>query len=148
MAPRRVARGPVAPPGGRSGTHGGVPACLDHVTVVARDLAAATAFHDRVLGAAGLGRIVAFQDFENEDEVGEEAVGYGEGDRVLLWVVAGRTPTTGAHVAIRVDTPAVVDAVARAAATPARHRDHDRPGYYGVVLADPDGNSVEVFTAS
>jgi catechol 2,3-dioxygenase-like lactoylglutathione lyase family enzyme len=124
-----------------------VPARLDHVTFVARDVDLTAAFHDRVLAAAGLDRVVAFQDFEDEDEVGEEAVGYGTEDGgVLLWLVAGRTPTAGAHVALRVDDAAVVDAVARAAGATAQHRDLDRPGYYGVVTRDPDGNTVEVYT--
>lgn len=122
-----------------------MPARLDHVTLVARDLDRAAAFHDRVLGAAGLRRVVAFQDFEDEDEVGEEAVGYGEGEQALVWLVAGRTPTGGAHVAVRVDTVTTVDAVARASGRPARHRDLDRPGYYGVTVTDPDGNTVELF---
>ncbi|MHA3702379.1 VOC family protein [Jatrophihabitans sp. YIM 134969] len=124
-----------------------MPARLDHVTFVAHDLDRTAAFHDRVLGAAGLGRVVAFQDFEDEDEVGEEAVGYGTGERALLWLVAGRTPTAAAHVAVRVDEPEVVDAVAAVSGAPARHRDLDAPGYYGVVVTDPDGNTVEVFVA-
>lgn len=124
-----------------------MPARLDHVTFVTRDLDTAAAFHDRVLGAAGLERVVAFQDFEDEDEVGEEAVGYGSGDRVLVWLVAGRAPTVGAHVALRVGQAAAVDAAAGQAGARARHRDLDRPGYYGVVVQDPDGNTVEVFTA-
>lgn len=124
-----------------------MPARLDHVTLVARDLEVTAAFHDRVLGAAGLERVVAFQDFEDEDEVGEEAVGYGTGERVLVWVVAGRAPTQGAHVTLRVDSAAVVDAVSHESGEPAQHRDLDRPGYYGVIVRDPDGNTVEVHTA-
>ena len=122
-----------------------MPPRLDHVTLVARDLDTTAAFHDRVLTAAGLTRVVAFQDFEDEDEVGEEAIGYGFGETVLVWVVAGRIPTGGAHVALQVDDPATVDAVAAAADRPARHREHDRPGYYGVTVTDPDGNTVEVY---
>ena len=121
-----------------------MPTRLDHVTLVARDLDATVAFHDRVLSAAGLTRVVAFQDFEDEDEVGEEAVGFGVDDTVLVWVVAGRVSTGGAHVALRVDDPAVVDAVAAAADARARHRDLDRPGSYGGTVTDPDGNTVEV----
>ncbi len=117
------------------------------MTLVARDLDRTAAFLDRVLAAAGLGRVVAFQDFEDEDEVGEEAVGYGEGEQVLLWVVAGRTPTGGVHVALRVDTVAAVDAAARETGETARRRELDRPGYYGVTVTDPDGNTLELFCA-
>lgn len=125
-----------------------MPARLDHVTLVARDLTRAVAFHDRVLAAAGLARVVAHQDFEDEDEIGEEAVGYGVDDRVLVWLVAGRLATGGVHVAVRVDDDATVDAVAAEVGAVARRRELDRPGYYGVLVEDPERNTVEVFSAA
>lgn len=122
-----------------------MPARLDHVTLVASDLDRSAAFLDGVLSAAGLERVVAYQDFEDEDEVGEEAVGYGTGEDVVLWLVAGRRPTHAAHVVFQVTDAAAVDAVAAAGGGVARAREHDRPGYYGTTVTDPDGNGIEVY---
>lgn len=128
------------------GDHGGVPA-LDHVTLVARDVAVTTAFYDLVLGAVGAGRVVGWRDIEDLDEVGEEAVGYGTEQRLLLWVVAGPVPSCGAHLAVRVGTVDEVDAAAAVTGGVPRRREHNRPGYYGLMLTDPDGTTLEIFTA-
>lgn len=118
---------------------------MHHVSVVAAQVEVAARFYDAVFAAMGGGRVVSWADLDDADEVGEEAIGYGMGDEAVLWVIAGRSSTRSAHVALQVAGAAAVDAVAARAGTPARHRDHDRPGYYGVMLADPDGNLLEIF---
>ena len=129
------------------------------MTVVASDLAASLAFYDAALAALGMQRIADYPD-EEEDGAAVEAVGYGlPSAGAQLWVVAGPTPTTGAHIAF--DAPAGPDgAAATVAAFHAAATSHGgvsrraprrwaiyRPGYFGAVVADPDGNLIEAVAA-
>jgi len=101
--------------------------------------------------------LVPSGDFEDpegdEDDTGTvAALGYGSpGGPLLLWLVAGPVPTSGAHLALAVTEPALVRA-AHAAAREAgarvvqapREWEADQLRYYGTQLADPGGNLVEV----
>src|SRR5438067_383576 len=132
---------------------------LRHVTVVASDLAASLAFYDAALEPLGIGRIADYPD-EEEDDAAVEAAGYGlPSAGALLWVVAGLPPTTGAHLAF--DAPSGPDGgAASVAAFHAAAMEHGgvsrraprrwaiyRPGYFGAVVADPDGNLIEAIAA-
>ncbi|MBN9619086.1 MAG: VOC family protein [Actinobacteria bacterium] len=124
---------------------------LDHVTITAGDLVASLEFYDAALGALGLVRVVDLVDEEEEDpEV--EAAGWGPvGGPALLWVVTGPGPTVGAHLRLRADSRSEVEAFYAAAVT-AGGRAHDAPrrwtvyrtGEFNAIVADPDGNLIEV----
>jgi catechol 2,3-dioxygenase-like lactoylglutathione lyase family enzyme len=127
---------------------------LDHVTIVAADFEASRAVYDAVLDCLGLVPAVDYQDPEgDEDDTGTvAAVGYGDaGGRLLLWLVAGQVATTGAHLALAVTDPALIQqvhATARDAGIPVvqepRKWESDQLRYYGIQLSDPAGNRVEV----
>jgi catechol 2,3-dioxygenase-like lactoylglutathione lyase family enzyme len=126
------------------------PGVLLHVTVVASDLAAALPFYDAVLGALNLERHSDFPD-EEEEDADVDAVAYGRpGADPVLWVVAGTTPTTGAHLAFTASGPDAVEAFWRRAVehgggqrqAPRRWEIY-RQGYFGAIVADPDGNLIE-----
>ncbi len=125
---------------------------LDHVTLTVTDLTAATAFYDCVLAGLGVSRLVDYEDPEDEDEAGVEAVGYGV-DAVQLWLVVGAPATTGLHLAFSAANRAAVDtayaeAVAAGAASEHAPRGWQiyRRGRYAAMLRDPAGNIVEAFT--
>ena len=111
---------------------------IDHVHLIARDLAATRRFYDAALGA--LGRKVE-----------------GEGDGFFwsdeLFVSTDAMATTGAphiHLAFQAADRAAVDRF-HAAALAAGGRDHGKPGerpqyhpgYYAAFVIDPDGNNIE-----
>lgn len=129
-----------------------VGAGLDHVTLTVADLAAATAFYDAVLAPLGLSRLVDYEDPEDEDEAGIEAVGYGV-DAVELWLVVGAQVTTGLHLAFSAANRAAVEAAHADAVVAGAVSEHAprgwqiyRPGRYAAMLRDPAGNIVEAFT--
>jgi len=133
---------------------------LDHVTIVAEDFGASRAVYDAVLGCLGLAPTLDYSDPEGDsDDTGTvAAVGYGDTDgRLLLWLVAGAAGagTTGAHLALAVGDPALVEAVhaaARAAGVPVvqapRTWESDQLRYYGTQVSDPAGNLIEVLLRS
>jgi catechol 2,3-dioxygenase-like lactoylglutathione lyase family enzyme len=111
---------------------------VDHVQLIARDLAASRRFYDAALSA--LGRKV-----EGEGE------GYFWSDE--LFVSTNSMATTGAshvHLAFQAADRAAVDRFF-AAALAAGGREHGKPGvraeyhpgYYGAFVLDPDGNNIE-----
>ena len=127
------------------------PPTLDHVTVVAADLATSLVFYDEALSALGLVRAAEFGD-EEEADAQIEAVGWGApGAAPLLWVVAGDVPTRGAHLSLSASARADVERFHSAAlaaggtsrAAPRRWAIYRR-GEFSAVVADPDGNLVEV----
>lgn len=123
---------------------------LRHVTVTAGEFPASLGFYDAALRPLGLERVQEFGD-EEEDEPVTEAAGYGPAQGVpVFWLVSGGQPTVGAHVAFAAESRDAVEAffVAAVAAGGAsrlapRRWEIYRPGYYGAVVADPDGNLVE-----
>lgn len=127
---------------------------LDHVTIVAEDFEASRAVYDALLGCLGLAPTVDFEDPEGDsDDTGTvAAVGYGSaGGALVLWLVAGARPTSGAHLALAVTDPALVHAVHAVArdagisvVQPPRDWESDQLSYYGTQLADPAGNLIEV----
>ena len=112
---------------------------IDHVHLIARDLAASRRFYDAALGAVG-------RKVEGEGE------GYFWSDE--LFVSSPAMATTGnshVHLAFQAGDPATVDRF-HAAALAAGAKDHGKPGlreqyhpgYYAAFALDPDGNNIEV----
>src|SRR5262249_19178288 len=120
---------------------------IDHVSVGAADLERATRFYDAVMGAIGYARL----------ETRLKTVGYGK-TYPEFWVNlrAGMSPVgpgSGAHVALRVRTPGLVDAFHAAALAAGGASDGApdlRPqhgeGYYAAFVRDLDGNRIEAVT--
>ena len=130
-----------------------MPGYLDHATIVASDLERSIAFYDAALGALEIGRVAEYGDQEHDDAP-IDAVAWGTSERALLWVVKGETPTQHAHLRLRADSRAQVEAFHRAASEvggqsrslPRRWAIY-RDGEFSAVVADPDGNSVEAVSA-
>lgn len=129
---------------------------IRHVTVTARDLGTSLGFYDAALGALGIARVQEFADEEEDPaDVSLEAVGYGAADgEPVLWLVAGPVPTSGLHLAFAAPSGNAVDAFYAAALSGGgaarqapRRWEIYRPGYYGALVADPDGNLVEAVAA-
>jgi catechol 2,3-dioxygenase-like lactoylglutathione lyase family enzyme len=124
---------------------------IDHVTVTASDLERSGAFYDAALAPLGFRRVVEYVDPEDEDEAGVEAIGYASGrDAASVWLVSGTAPTHNVHVAFQAgDVEAVhrfyaaaLESGGQEGQAPRRWEIY-RPGYYGALVADPDGNLIE-----
>ncbi|MEJ2375404.1 MAG: VOC family protein [Pseudolabrys sp.] len=120
---------------------------IDHVSVAVRDLAAATAFYEAVLGALGFTRL----------ETRPATVGFGK-QYAEFWLnlrseMTPATPNSDAHVALRARSTEMVDAFHAAAlaaggasdGAPGPRPQHGE-GYYAAFIRDPDGNRVEAVT--
>jgi catechol 2,3-dioxygenase-like lactoylglutathione lyase family enzyme len=114
---------------------------IDHLKLFVADLERSAGFYEQAL--APLGYAVKLR----HDELG---VAFGR-ERPELWLAhRPELPTTVAHVALRADDRATVDAF-HAAALAAGGTDNGGPGlrpqyhpsYYGAFVLDPDGNNLE-----
>ena len=118
---------------------------MAHVSVGTRDVTAAGAFYDAVLGALGIKRTMEYLPF---------AIAYGI-DQPEFWVQLpfDRSPATtgnGTHFCFRASSAAAVDAF-HAAALHSGGRDDGAPGlrpdytanYYAAFVRDLDGNKLE-----
>lgn len=122
-------------------------ASIDHVSLPVRDLAAASAFYDRVLGSLGLVR----------RKQRDGAIGYGPDEAAppIFWILAradegSAAPGTGLHVSFRARDRAQVQAFHEAAlalgardAGPPGERPHYTAGFYGCFVHDLDGFKIE-----
>jgi catechol 2,3-dioxygenase-like lactoylglutathione lyase family enzyme len=112
---------------------------IDHLKLHVGDVARSKAFYEAALAPLGY-RIVM------EPAPGLVGMGVRFPD---FWLAQSDTPTV-AHVALRADDRAAVDAF-HAAALAAGGTDNGapglrpqyHPGYYGAFVIDPDGNNVE-----
>jgi catechol 2,3-dioxygenase-like lactoylglutathione lyase family enzyme len=112
---------------------------LDHIKLHVADAPRSKAFYERALAPLGYHVVM------------EPAPGVvGMGTRFPdFWLAQSDTPTV-AHVALRADDRAAVDAF-HAAALDAGGTDNGapglrpqyHPGYYGAFVLDPDGNNLE-----
>ena len=118
---------------------------LDHISIGARDLAAAKTFYDAALEPLGYGCRYA----------GETSLGYGDETGIAFWVNKAARPVadddaSGLHICFRAKNRAAVDRF-HAAALKAGGRDNGKPGirpdysasYYGAFVKDPAGYRVE-----
>ena len=111
---------------------------FDHVTIRVSDRDASTQFYDTVLRTLGIERPGADHTYTEWDDFSLAEAGTGE------------PVTSGLHMAFVAPTRGHVDDFWRAG-TEAGYRDDGAPGwrpqyredYYGSLLLDPDGNSVE-----
>jgi catechol 2,3-dioxygenase-like lactoylglutathione lyase family enzyme len=114
---------------------------IDHFGINCTDLAAATAFYDRVLGVLGHRRLMDFGT----------AVGYGT-RKPDFWVSTfdGVGPNRETHIAFAAPDAAHVRAFYAAALDAGAEPLHEprlwpeyHEHYYGAFVRDPDGNNVE-----
>ena len=113
---------------------------IDHVVLNVSDYAASKRFYDGALEPLGFAVVMEF----------EGMCGWGRDGKPWLWVAERGETSRGAHVAIRADSRAQVDAF-HAAALAAGGRDNGPPGvrehyhanYYSAFAIDPDGNNIE-----
>ena len=120
---------------------------LDHVSVAVRDLAVSADAYEKVLGAAGLTRLV----------LRPGTVGFGKNYPEFRLNarpgLAPLPPDTGIHICLRVADEAAVRAF-HAQAMAAGWTDAGAPGprqaamtvYYAAFVQDPDGNKLEAAT--
>ena len=112
---------------------------IDHIKLHVADAERSKAFYTETLAPLGY-RVIM------EPAAGVVGMGAGRPD---LWLAQSDAPSV-AHVALRVDDRAAVDAF-HAAGLAAGGRDNGGPGlrpqyhagYYGAFVFDPDGNNVE-----
>ena len=118
---------------------------IDHLGINCSDMAASTAFYDRVLGVLGHRRLMDF----------EVAIGYGtEQPHFWISVQPDEGPASGPnreiHVAFTAPDAATVRAFFEAAAELGAEVLHEprlwpeyHEHYYAAFVRDPDGNNVE-----
>jgi catechol 2,3-dioxygenase-like lactoylglutathione lyase family enzyme len=120
---------------------------IDHVSISVRDLHAATAFYDAVLGAIGYQRL----------DTRPETCGWGK-KYSDFWInlrrdMAAVAFDSGVHICLRTATKEAVDAFHAAALAnggssdgPPGLREKYDPHYYAAFIRDLDGNRIEVVT--
>ena len=118
---------------------------IDHLGINCSDMAASTAFYDRVLGVLGHRRLMDF----------EVAIGYGtEQPHFWISVQPDEGPASGPnreiHVAFTAPDAATVRAFFAAATEVGAEVLHEprlwpeyHEHYYAAFVRDPDGNNVE-----
>jgi catechol 2,3-dioxygenase-like lactoylglutathione lyase family enzyme len=113
---------------------------LDHVKLFVSDFPRSREFYEAALEPLGFRTMI----FRPPAEAGMGA------DFPCLWIQQGE-PVTVAHIALRADQRATVDAFhaagLRAGGTDNGApglRPHYHPSYYGAFVLDPDGNNLEV----
>lgn len=118
---------------------------IDHLGINCSDMAASTAFYDRVLGVLGHRRLMDF----------EVAIGYGtEQPHFWISVQPDEGPASGPnreiHVAFTAPDAATVRAFFEAATEVGAEVLHEprlwpeyHEHYYAAFVRDPDGNNVE-----
>ena len=118
---------------------------IDHVGIEVSDFERSKTFYEKALAPLGIRLLMEF----------EGSAGFGKdtehGPKPFFWIGARDRPSvTGAHVALGVRAPELVDAF-HSAALAAGGTDNGapglrpiyHPGYYGAFVLDPDGNNIE-----
>jgi catechol 2,3-dioxygenase-like lactoylglutathione lyase family enzyme len=114
---------------------------IDHFGINCNDMAASTAFYDKVLGVLGHTRLMDF----------DVAIGYGT-DMPAFWISAWEdtAPNREVHIAFTAPDADTVRAFHAAALELGAEELHAprmwpeyHPGYFGAFVRDPDGNNVE-----
>jgi catechol 2,3-dioxygenase-like lactoylglutathione lyase family enzyme len=121
---------------------------IDHIGFPVSDYAKSKRFYEQAL--VPLGYSIVMEVPGNVTESGAAACGFGRDGKPDFWI-GGEGGLKGAiHVAIAVESRAIVDAFYRAALA-AGGRDNGAPGirahyhqnYYGAFVRDPDGHNIE-----
>ena len=114
---------------------------IDHLGINCSDMAASTAFYDKVLGVLGHTRLMDF----------EVAIGYGT-VAPSFWLSRWDAPEPNreVHIAFTAPDAETVRAFHAAALELGAEELHAprmwpeyHPGYFGAFVRDPDGNNVE-----
>jgi catechol 2,3-dioxygenase-like lactoylglutathione lyase family enzyme len=121
---------------------------IDHVGFPVSDYAKSKAFYERAL--APLGYSMIMEVGADLTESGAAACGFGKDSKPDFWI-GGEGGLTGLiHVAIVVESRAIVDAFYKAALAAGGKdngapgiRAHYHPDYYGAFVLDPDGHNIE-----
>ncbi|WP_338758555.1 VOC family protein [Massilia sp. METH4] len=123
---------------------------IDHVGIIVTDFSNSRAFYEKALAPIGHAMLM---------ELGPEitgtvrVAGFGIAPKPDFWISEAKSDDKAispVHVALRVDSRALVDAF-HAAALAAGGRDNGAPGirahyhpnYYGAFVLDPDGHNIE-----
>ena len=124
---------------------------IDHVHLIAGDIAASRRFYDAALGALGFVRV--WSDFEGG--ANDQAVGYGRAGGGDKFAIKQRTaapivPPAGLHIAFAAPDRDAIHRFHEAALAhggtdngPPGPRPHYGPHYYAAFVIDPDGYHVE-----
>ena len=125
---------------------------LDHLGILAKNIAGAKAFYDAALAPLGAKVVL---EFEPPGSTGARYIGYGtEAGKPKFWIQTSvGTPADKSgpiHLAFHAKTHGQVDAFYKAALA-AGGRDNGQPGprphyhksYYGAFVLDLDGNNIE-----
>jgi catechol 2,3-dioxygenase-like lactoylglutathione lyase family enzyme len=119
---------------------------IDHMSLSVADFAEMLAFYEQALAPLGITTMMRF----GKDITGNvDVAGLGR-EKPFLWIADGGKTTPHAHLAIRADSRAQVDAFHRAALA-AGGTDNGAPGlrphyhanYYGAFIIDPEGHNLE-----
>ena len=93
---------------------------LDHIGLAVTDLARSRAFYDVALKP--LGYRLVYEVGPSVSETGGSWLGYGPGDKAVLWLGDKLTPGQGSHVAFEVASRDLVEAFHVAALAARGHR--------------------------
>jgi catechol 2,3-dioxygenase-like lactoylglutathione lyase family enzyme len=118
---------------------------IDHISLSVADYEKAKAFYAAALAPM---RISVMMEFPMDG--GSSVAGLGADGKPFLWISDGGKTAQPAHIAIRAEDEAQVDAF-YAAAMAAGGTDNGAPGprphyhqnYYAAFVLDPDGNNIE-----
>ena len=120
---------------------------IDHISIAVRNLEADERFYEPVLAKLGYNKMIARAT----------TIGFGK-KYPDFWITARANmatpdPDGGAHICLRAENAAAVDAFHAAALKaggksdgPPGPRPEYTPGYYAAFVVDPDGNRIEAVT--
>jgi catechol 2,3-dioxygenase-like lactoylglutathione lyase family enzyme len=118
---------------------------IDHIGLSVADYAEAKKFYTAAMAPL---RMMIIMEFPMDN--GEAVMGLGADQKPFLWISGGGKTAPRAHIAIRAESRAQVDAF-HAAALAAGGKDNGAPGlrphyhenYYGAFVLDPEGHNIE-----
>jgi catechol 2,3-dioxygenase-like lactoylglutathione lyase family enzyme len=121
---------------------------IDHLGFPVSDIERSRAFYDAAFAPLGLAALVTIPPEQNPG--GGTVIGYGKDGDPFFWIGDKERVGEGIHVALRVESRAMVDAFHKAAVA-AGGTDHGAPGlrehygptYYAAFVLDPDGANIE-----